>query len=335
MDNIAHWLSQLGLGQYADVFTENAIDEEVLQDLVESDLEKLGIKLGHRKKLLKAISTLQAGSTISPVDSPGDSTASPSVGAIRPAEAKRRQLTIMFCDLVGSTELSGKLDPEDLRNVNLTYQGACKAVIEHYDGFVARYMGDGVLAYFGYPQAHEDDAERAIHAGLGIVESMTGVNKNLDWENRVDLAVRVGIATGPVVVGDLIGEGASQESAVVGETPNLASRLQALAAPNTVAISSITHTLAGGRFEYQDLGAQKLRGIAKSVRTWRAIAPAVVESRFEATHRAALTPLVGREHEIGLLLKRWEQAKIGEGQVVLLSGEAGIGKSRISEALSR
>ena len=236
----------------------------------------------------------------------------------------------MFCDLVGSTELSQQLDPEELRDINRAYQDCCKRAIERYEGYVARYMGDGVLAYFGYPQAHEDDAERAIHAGLGVVDAVS----QLDMDSgELELSVRVGIATGPVVVGDLIAEGASQESAVVGETPNLAARLQRLADENAVVIGPGTHELASGRFEYTDLGSHSLKGIAESVQAWRVVAPITVESRFEATHRSGLTPLVGREHEIGLLLDRWEQAKEGDGQVVFLSGEAGIGKSRITETL--
>jgi len=238
----------------------------------------------------------------------------------------------MFCDLVGSTELSQKLDPEDMREVNRAYQDACKAAIERFEGYVARYMGDGVLAYFGYPQAHEDDAERAIHAGLAIVESVTSLRPTNEG-SHVELAVRLGIATGPVVVGDLIGEGASQENAVVGDTPNLAARLQALSAPNTVVVSPGTHELAAGRFEYESLGNHDLKGISKAVHAWQVVAPAAAESRFEAAHRAGFTPLVGRDNEIGLLLERWQQAKEGDGQVVLLSGEAGIGKSRITETL--
>ena len=279
--------------------------------------------MGPRKRLLAAVG---AGTPLVDADtstSPASTDPTPSTG-----EAERRQLTVMFCDLVGSTELSQQLDPEDLREVNRAYQVACKAAIERYDGYVARYMGDGVLAYFGYPQAHEDDVERAIHAGLGVVDSVSGLSKQ-----DMQLGVRVGIATGPVVVGDLIGEGASQESAVVGETPNLAARLQGLAAKNSVVIAPGTRNLAGERFEFDDLGMLSLKGITEPLNAWRVVAPLVMESRFEAMQRTGLTPLVGREHEIGLLLDRWEQAKDGDGQVVLLSGEAGIGKSRITETL--
>lgn len=223
MDGVAQWLEQLDLGQYASVFAENDIDGEVLSELTDSDLEKIGVTLGHRKKILKAIAALQTDQSTTPSGAKFPAPGTPAE-APKAADAERRQLTVMFCDLVGSTKLSGKLDPEDLRDVNRTYQDACKAAIERFDGYVARYMGDGVLAYFGYPQAHEDDAERAIYASLGIVESMIRINKRLGRKESIDLAVRVGIATGPVVVGDLIGEGASQESAVVGETPNLNTR---------------------------------------------------------------------------------------------------------------
>ena len=240
-------------------------------------------------------------------------------------EAERRQLTVMFCDLVGSTALSEGLDPEDLREVIHTYQECCAGVVERFAGFIARYMGDGLLVYFGYPQAHEDDAERAIRAGLGIVEAVGELRPRDD----LTLQVRIGIATGLVVAGDHIGEGASEEKAVVGETPNLAARLQSLAEPNTVVIAPATHHLVSGLFEHKDLGSHDLKGISTPVQAWRVVGETAAESRFDAAHAAGITPLVGREEEIGLLLKRWDQAKDGDGQVVLLSGEAGVGKSRI------
>jgi class 3 adenylate cyclase len=240
----------------------------------------------------------------------------------------------MFCDLVGSTELSRELDPEDLRNVNRSYQDVCKVSIERYEGYVARYMGDGVLAYFGWPQAHEDDAERAVHSGLAVVDTMAELNKSIGTEYGVSLAVRVGIATGPVVVGDLVGEGASQESAVVGKTPNLAARFQSIASPNTVVIGQVTHGLTGGRFEYECLGAKNVKGVAEPVHTWRIVAPTSTEGRFESTHSRGVTPLVGRKHELALMGERWQRAMEGEGQIVLLAGEAGIGKSRLLLALT-
>lgn len=328
--DVSRWLNELGLVEYAAVFAENGVDFRSLPKLTEQDLKELGVLLGHRRVLQDAISTLVEQSSAEPTTA---GSLESQRATARSGEAERRQLTVMFCDLVGSSELSQKLDPEDLREVNRAYQDACKAAIERYEGYVARYMGDGVLAYFGYPQAHEDDAERAIHAGLGVVEALLVLNDTVGDKQCVELGVRVGVATGPVVVGDLIGEGASQESAVVGETPNLAARLQALALPNTVVVSPGTHELVAGRFECHDLGAQELKGIAEPVHAWGVRAPTTAESRFEAAHRTGLTPLVGREHEIGLLLERWEQAKEGDGQVVLLSGEAGIGKSRITETL--
>ena len=332
MYDLGRWLDDMGLGDYARVFAEHAIDAEILPDLTDADLKELGIPLGHRKRLLKAIAASRPERlTETPPAAAVPGQAGP--GTAQAADAERRQLTVMFCDLVDSTELSQRLDPEDLRDINCTYQDACKSAINRFEGFVARYMGDGVLAYFGYPHAHEDDAERAARAALALIEAMGGLNERAGKEHGVALSVRIGIATGPVVVGDLIGEDASQESAVVGETPNLAARLQGLAAPNTAVISSSTHDLAAGAFEYEDLGAHKLKGIAEPVHAWQVVSPSGVESRFEALHRVGLTPLVGREQEIALLLDRWTQAKQGDGQVVLLSGEPGIGKSRIVETL--
>ena len=241
--------------------------------------------------------------------------------------AERRQVTVMFSDLVGSTALSARMDPEDLREIISAYQKVVTDTVGRFGGFVAKFMGDGVLVYFGYPQAHEDDAERAVRAGLELVAAVS------DLKTRAPLQTRVGIATGLVVVGDLIGSGASQEQAIVGETPNLAARLQGIAGPNSVVIAEPTRKLLGNLFELEDLGAQDLKGIAGPVRAWAALRPASVESRFDALHGSGLTQLVGREEELELLLRRWSKAKTGEGQVVLLSGEAGIGKSRLTAAL--
>jgi class 3 adenylate cyclase/predicted ATPase len=234
----------------------------------------------------------------------------------------------MFCDLVGSTALSARLDPEDMREVISAYHRAVAQVVAELDGFVSRFMGDGVLVYFGYPQAHEDDAERAVRAGLGSIDAVG----RLDVES-VKLQARVGIATGLVVVGDLIGEGSAQERSVVGETPNLAARLQALAEPNAVVITASTRRLIGDLFHYRDLGVIEVKGIAGPLPAWQVLRPSAVASRFEALHGSALTPLVGRDEEIDLLLRRWARAKAGDGQVVLISGEPGIGKSRIAAAL--
>ena len=241
--------------------------------------------------------------------------------------AERRQVTVMFCDLVGSTALSARMDPEDLREVISAYQKCVTDTVQRFGGFVAKYMGDGVLVYLGYPQAHEDDAERAVRAGLELTTAVSGL------KTHAALQTRVGIATGLVVVGDLIGSGASQEQAIVGETPNLAARLQGVAEPNSVVIGESTRNLLGNLFELEDLGAQDLKGVTGPVRAWAALRPASVEGRFEAFHPSGLTELVGREEELDLLLRRWSKAKIGEGQVVLLSGEAGIGKSRLTAAL--
>jgi len=246
----------------------------------------------------------------------------------RTEAAERRQLTVLFCDLVGSTPLSSRLDPEDLREVIAAYHRAVAGVVTAFDGFVARYMGDGVLVYFGYPQAHEDDAERAVRAGLGAIDAVTRLDVG-----SVKLQARVGMATGLVVVGDLIGAGPAQEQSVVGETPNLAARLQTLAEPDTVVIAAGTRRLVGDLFEYKDLGVVDVKGIAGPVPAWRVLRPSAVESRFEALHGSALTPLVGRDEELDLLLRRWARAKAGAGQVVLISGEPGIGKSRIAAAM--
>jgi class 3 adenylate cyclase len=246
-----------------------------------------------------------------------------------PAEAagERRHITVMFCDLVGSTALSARMDPEDLREVISAYQKCVAETVQRFGGFVAKYMGDGVLVYFGYPQAHEDDAERGVRAGLELIQSVTGL------KSAAPLQTRVGIATGLVVVGDLIGSGAAQEQAVVGETPNLAARMQGIAEPNAVVIAESTRKLLGNLFDLQDLGPQDLKGKGGPVRAWAVLRPASIESRFEALHATGLTELVGREEELELLLRRWSKAKTGEGQVVLLSGEPGIGKSRLTAAL--
>jgi class 3 adenylate cyclase len=312
--DVGDWLRGLGLGRYETVFRDNEIDVEVLRELTESDLEKLGVPLGHRKRLLKAIA--DAGAT---AIAPPTVTARPDAQA-----AERRQLTVMFIDLVGSTALSAKLDPEDLRSIFGAYQRCCAELVQRNGGFVAKYMGDGVLAYFGYPQAHEDDAERAVEAGLALVEAVPKLNTVAG----VPLSARVGIATGLVVVGDLIGTGAARERAVVGETPNLAARLQAIAEPNTVVIADGTRRLIGNLFELEDLGSKELRGIADPARSWRVLRTSAMESRFEALHAGGLTALVGREDESELLRRCWSRSESGEGQVVLLSGEPGIGKSR-------
>jgi class 3 adenylate cyclase/predicted ATPase len=322
MDVVA-WLRGLGLERYAAAFRDNDVDGEVLPALTSDDLISIGVtSVGHRRKLLAAIASLGAAPPAAAV------AAAPRDGPAQ-TDAQRRQLTVMFCDLVGSTALSAQLDPEDLREVIATYHRAVANAVVALEGFVARYMGDGVLVYFGYPRAHEDEAERAVRAGLAAIDA---VNR-LDVRS-IRLQARVGIATGLVVVGDLIGEGSAQEQSVVGETPNLAARLQAVAEPNAVVIAAGTRRLVGDLFECRDLGVVAVKGIAAPVPTWQVLRPSAVASRFEALHGSTLTSLVGRDEEIDLLLRRWSRAKAGDGQVVLISGEPGIGKSRIAAALA-
>ena len=322
MQQIAEWLEKLGMSEYAELFVANRIDLSVLPELTDQDLKELGIVLGDRRKILRAIAGHKSSETIAP------NPESQAVNVARPQDAaERRQVTVMFSDLVGSTALSARMDPEDLREVISAYQKCVAATVRRYGGFIAKYMGDGVLVYFGYPQAHEDDAERAVRAGLELVAAVGAL------KTHATLQTRVGIATGLVVVGDLIGSGASQEQAIVGETPNLAARLQGIAEPNSVVIAESTRKLVGNLFELQDLGAQDLKGISGRVQSWGALRPSSVESRFDALHASPLTELVGREEELELLRRRWSKAKTGEGQLVLLSGEPGIGKSRLTAAL--
>src|SRR5712692_6235090 len=319
------WLRSLGLERYEAAFRENEIDETVLPSLTAEDLKDLGVGIvGHRRKLLDAITALRTDATAK--DPSGDAVSSPP-SATPEDRAERRQVTVMFSDLVGSTALSARMDPEDLREVISAYQNRVAETVGRFGGFVAKYMGDGVLVYFGYPQAHEDDAEQAVRAGLDLVAAVASL------KTHTALQTRVGIATGLVVVGDLIGSGSSQEEAIVGETPNLAARLQGIAQPNTVVIADSTRRLLGNLFELQDLGPTDLKGIAGPVPAWAALRASSVGSRFEALHTTGLIALVGREEESQLLHRRWSRAKSGEGQVVLLSGEAGIGKSRLTAAL--
>jgi class 3 adenylate cyclase/tetratricopeptide (TPR) repeat protein len=373
--DVAAWLDQIGLPEYAPIFAEHAIDREVLADLDDQDLRELGVPLGHRKKLLKAIAALRAPTQEAAGGGEAGARGAP------PREAERRQLSVLFVDLVGSTELSARLDPEDMAAVIRGYQACCAGVVERWGGHVAKYMGDGVLAYFGWPVAHEDEAERAIRAGLELVGAVhaldapglasgggcgggqvgrlgepevkpdvplasaaerrvrrTGPQTPSDHSTRATnadpgagrpLAARIGIATGLVMVGELIGKGAAQEQTVVGETPNLAARLQTLAAPGGIVISQTTRRLVGGLFELADLGPLRLKGFAEPLAAWRVDGEGRAEGRFEARQTAGLTPLVGRDEELALLLRRWQQAQDGEGHVVLMSGEPGIGKSRL------
>ena len=330
--DIADWLRALGLEQYEAAFRENAVDADLLPSLTAEDLKDLGITaVGHRRRLLDAIAKLRVNGALpddpsTPAQTAGSSDDEPD----RPQQsvAERRQVSVMFCDMTDSTQMSTRLDPEDFGAVIRSYQSCVAATITRFDGFIARYVGDGVLIYFGYPRAHEDDAERAVRAALAIIAEI-GQTPALSECVRV----RIGIATGLVVVGEPIGTGELRQQTAIGETPNLAARLQAMAEPNTVVIASGTRRLVGDLFEYRELGAVVVKGIALPVPAWQVLRPSVVESRFEAMHTATLSPLVGREEELDLLQRRWARAKSGEGQVVLVSGEAGLGKSRIAATL--
>ena len=320
MEQIAEWLEKLGLGQYAKLFADNDIDVSVIPHLTDQDLKDLGISLGHRRKIFAAINE-------------GFASVQPLAEAERAEEPKapdtpeRRYVTVLFSDLVGSTALSTRLDVEDLRNLIAVYQRCVEETVRRFDGFIAKFMGDGVLVYFGYPEAHEDDPERAVRAGLELVAAVKGL------QTPERLEARVGIATGLVVVGDVIGSGPSQEQAIVGKTPNLAARLQGVAAPNMVVIAESTRKLLGNLFEFEDLGGKDLKGIAGTERAWAVLRANPVDSRFDAFHTTGVTELVGRQEELELLLRRWSKAVAGEGQVVLPSGEPGIGKSRLTAAL--
>jgi len=320
MQQVADWLEKLGMSEYAQRFAENGISVVALRHLTDQDLKDMGVLLGHRRIMLAAIGELVGDS---PVAAKTVATGEPKTQDT----AERRQVTVMFSDLVGSTALAARMDPEDLREVITAYQKCVAETVQRFGGFVAKYMGDGVLIYFGYPQAHEDDAERAVRAGLKLIQAVGAL------KSSAPLQTRVGIATGLVVVGDLIGGGEAQERGIVGETPNLAARLQSIAEPNTVVIAESTRKLFGGLFELQDLGTREVRGISEPVRAWAALRPSAIASRFEALHATSLTALVGRDEEFELLSRRWSRAKTGGGQVVLLSGEAGIGKSRLTAAL--
>jgi class 3 adenylate cyclase/tetratricopeptide (TPR) repeat protein len=322
MKSFENWLREAGLERYAPAFAENDIDFRNARTLSEGDLKELGLTLGHRKDFLTALAALD-----SLANDPVTASAGASAGASASAPTgERRQLTVMFCDLVGSTALSEKLDPEELRSLLHNYRTSCGEVISRYEGFVARYVGDGILTYFGWPKAHEEDAERSVRAALEIVQAVKGAS------STEALSVRIGIATGPVVVGEQAGAG-DQSKLAIGSTPNLAARLQGLASADQIVIASSTRRLIGDAFELADLGEHELKGIAEPVHAWRVMAVSAAASRFEASHGAQVTPLVGREQEIGLLLDRWQQAQEGEGQVVLLSGEPGIGKSRVLSTL--
>jgi class 3 adenylate cyclase len=305
MQQIAEWLKRLGLERYAPCFAENDVDFSILRDLTDQDLKDLGVSsLGHRRKLLRAIADVKNVEK----GTPAVAIAAAAPVASPPLDsAERRHVTVMFSDLVGSTALSARMDPEDLREVISVYQKCVTETVQRYGGFVAKYMGDGVLVYFGYPQAHEDDADRAVRSALDLVAAVAKLKTN------TRLQTRIGIATGLVVVGDLVGSGEAQERGIVGETPNLAARLQGLAEPDMVVIADSTRRLLGNLFELRDLGHQELKGLAGAVQVWAALRPASVEGRFEAFHGGDLFSFVGREEESQLLRRRWSRAKGGEG----------------------
>jgi predicted ATPase/class 3 adenylate cyclase len=325
MPSVREWLSSLGLSEYADRFVEQRIEFSILQDLTDNDLKhELGIVfLGDRRRLLRAIAKLAGTASATPQLAAGSE-------PVARDEAERRHLTVMICDLVGSTALSARLDPEDMRVVIDAYHAACARITRNYDGFLAEFRGDGILAYFGYPLAHEDDAERTVRAGLDIIAAVA----RLETRAAEPLAVRIGIATGVVVIGDLSREGALREHAVVGEAPNLAARLQTLAEPGTIIVAASTRRLLGDLFRLRELGLHEVKGFANPVAAWAVEGISDSESRFEAVRATHLTDLIGREEEIDFLLERQRLAWKGEGQIVLISGEPGIGKSRLAAALA-
>ena len=321
MSDLRDWLRGNNLEQYADAFEANDIDLDMLAELTDRDLEALGLSLGNRRRLLKAIAG--RGAELGP------SKPAPAEGP-RPGDAERRQVTVLFADMVGSTAVSGKVDPELLGALIRRYQDAAAGAIGRYGGFVAKFMGDGVLAYFGFPRAFEDAAERAVRAAIGILAEVG----DIELPDKTRVQARIGIATGLVVVGEIIGTGIAQERTIVGETPNLAARLQALAGPDTILVSEATQNLLGGLFELEHTGQHELKGFARPVPAWRVVGEATVESRFAAIRTGGNLPLIGRAHEMGLMLERWQLARQGEGQIVTVIGEAGIGKSRSIEALA-
>src|SRR6266446_939496 len=338
LDQAIAMLQRRGRVTYRTLKRQFQLDDDVLEDLKEALIDGQRLAVDEDGRVLVwtgGASTPEASA--SPPPHQEISHAAPTPSASPPPEpytpdAERRQLTVLFCDLVDSTVLASQLDPEDLREVVRAYQEACAKVIARFEGHIAQYLGDGLLVYFGYPLAHEDDAQRAVRAGLGMVEALGQLNTRLTQERGVHLAVRLGVHTGLVVVGE-VGSGIRQEQLALGETPNLAARLQGLAAPNTLVISAATLQLLGGFFACQSLGTPLLKGFAQPLEVYQVLSESMARSRLEAASSTGLTPLVGRNQEVGLLLERWAQVKDGTGQVVLLSGEAGIGKSRLVQVL--
>jgi class 3 adenylate cyclase/tetratricopeptide (TPR) repeat protein len=321
--DLKQWLESQGLAQYAQVLADNDIDFDLLAELSEADLEKLGLSLGHRRKLVRALQSEGRGAAPRP---PAPAAPAP----VEPTDAERRQITVMFCDLVGSTEIANALDPEDASVLMRRYQDACAGAVARFNGYVAKFMGDGVLAYFGYPQAMEDAAEHAVRSALALVDAVAKIKR----PDGTPCQSRVGISTGVVVIGELVGTGSAREHSIAGETPNLAARLQALAQPDAIIIGPRTHRLLGERFEYESLGEHVLKGFTTAVPIWRVLREAAAETRFAATRAAARGAFVGRKQESALLLERWQSAIQGRGQAVVISGEPGMGKSRLADALS-
>ena len=340
LDQVIDLLKQRGRASYRALKRQFTLDDAYLEDLKVEIIKVQRLAVDQDGEMLiwaggaetnptpTAQPSLQQESSLAEHATPGE------VPRTTPhtSEAERRQLTVMFCDLVDSTRLSSQLDPEDYREVVREYQSACAEVIRRYDGHIAQYLGDGLLVYFGYPHSHEDEAQRAVSTGLGILNALKQLHTRLEQDQGIRLALRIGIHTGLVVVGD-IGEGPRQEQLALGETPNVAARLQGLAAPDSVVISDATHRLVQGYFHCREWGEQTLRGVTEPIAVYRVLSESGVQSRLDVASTRGLTPLVGRESEVTILLERWEQAKDGHGQTLLLSGEAGIGKSRLVQVL--
>jgi class 3 adenylate cyclase len=320
-------LQREGRTSYRALKRQFALDDDAIEDLKEELIVARRLAVDEHGRVLVWTGEAAASAPLSP---PATQEAAPVVPST--PDAERRQLTVLFCDLVDSTKLSGQLDPEEYRNAVRAYQAACTEVIQRFDGHVAQLLGDGLLVYFGYPVAHEDDPQRAVRAGLGILDTMGDLNSHLQQTQGLQLALRIGIHTGLVVIGDMGGQG-RQEQLALGEVPNIGARIEGLTAPNTIAMSAATYRLVQGYFMCQELGAQTLRGVSESVHVYRVLQESGARGRLDVAATRGLTPLVGRESEVTLLLERWEQVKAGQGHVVLLSGEAGIGKSRLVQTL--
>jgi len=344
LERVQELLRHRGRVTYRALKREFDLDDAFIEDLKAELIDAQHLAVDENGNVL--VWTSATGTTSAPVSPPSSSEQPPAIQEDQPTHhvtspqdeprtphAERRQLTVMFCDLVGSTALSAQLDPEDLREVVRTYQATCATIIHRFEGYIAQYLGDGLLIYFSYPLAHEDDARRAVRAGLEIVEAIGALNIRLEGDQGIQLAVRLGIHTGLVVVGEVGGRG-RQEQLALGETPNIAARLQGFAEPDTVVVSEATHRLAEGFFTWQALGTQRLRGVSQPLPIYRVLQESGAQTRLDAAPPSGLTPLVGRESEVTLLLERWAQVLDGLGQMVLLSGEAGIGKSRLVEALT-